>query len=73
MIPSNRIMAGGPLKPFFGLSGALRLGRVSLPLFLACMSSIAAQSPPLDGNIQRKIPLGFARGGLSTPQIIALR
>jgi hypothetical protein len=36
---------GGPLKPFFGLSGALRVGRVSLPLFLASALSIRIQSP----------------------------
>jgi len=37
--------AGGPLKPFFGLSGALRMGRVSLPLFLASALPIRIQSP----------------------------
>src|SRR5277367_1759466 len=37
---------GGPFKPFFGLSGALRPDRVSPPLFLACALSIRIQSPP---------------------------
>jgi hypothetical protein len=37
--------AGGPFKPFFGLSGALRVERVFLPLFLASALSIRIQSP----------------------------
>jgi hypothetical protein len=43
---ADKVIEGGPFKPFFGLSGALRQGRVFLPLVLASELSIRIQSPP---------------------------
>jgi hypothetical protein len=59
--------AGGPLKPDFGLSGAvLQLDRVFLPLFRVFVSSVQLDLQCLSQ------PADITTAGPSTPQIIAL-
>ena len=74
--PRNRLTRpGGPFKPFFGLSGALRMGRVSSRSFslLSCPCAFNLNSPCAARRILAKTAPLPALCALAQPAIHRLR